>query len=85
VVAKRQGGAGRRGLKPAYRRQGLVRFKRRVRFKKLRQHGVGANLTAQTAGSNHGPWRVADSPAMHSAFPLACFDSLAPTRLSAGP
>ncbi len=55
-----------------------------VRFRKLRQLNVNANLAAQTAGSAHGPWRIADSPALHYAFPLACFDSLGLPRLLAG-
>jgi RNA-directed DNA polymerase len=53
----------------------------KVRFRKLRQHGVGANLAAQTAGSSHGPWRIADSPAMHYALPISYFDSLGVPRL----
>jgi len=53
----------------------------RVRFGKLRQHGVGANLAAPTAGSSHGPWRVANSPAMHYAFPIPYFDALGVPRL----
>ena len=32
-----------------------------VRLVKLRQRNVGAALAAQTAGSPHGPWRVANS------------------------
>jgi len=55
----------------------------RVRFRKLRQHGVGANLAAQTAGSSQGPWRVADSPAMHYALPIPYFDELGVPRLFA--
>ena len=56
----------------------------KVRFRKLRQHGVGANLTAQTAGSSHGPWRIADSPALHYALPIPYFDSLGLPRLFVG-
>jgi RNA-directed DNA polymerase len=47
-----------------------------VRFAQLRQRGVGRDLAAQTAGSAHGPWRLADSPALHIALPNAFFDSL---------
>ena len=54
------------------------------RYGKLRQHGVGKELAAQTAGSPHGPWRVANSPALSIALPLAYFDSLGLPRLSAG-
>ena len=33
-----------------------------VRFAELRKRGVGKDLAAQTAGSAHGPWRLANSP-----------------------
>ena len=35
-----------------------------VRFAELRKRGVGKDLAAQTAGSAHGPWRLANSPAL---------------------
>jgi RNA-directed DNA polymerase len=35
-----------------------------VRFAELRKRGVGQDLSAQTAGSAHGPWRMANSPAL---------------------
>jgi RNA-directed DNA polymerase len=54
------------------------------RYGKLRQHGVGQELAAQTAGSPHGPWRVANSPALSIALPLAYFDSLGLPRLFDG-
>ena len=54
------------------------------RYGKLRQRGVGKELAAQTAGSRHGPWRVANSPALSLALPLAYFDSLGLPRLSDG-
>jgi RNA-directed DNA polymerase len=54
------------------------------RYGKLRQHGVGKDLAAQTAGSPHGPWRVANSPALSTALPLAYFDSLGLPRLFDG-
>jgi RNA-directed DNA polymerase len=41
----------------------------KVRFAELRKRGVGKDLAAQTAGSSHGPWRVADSPGLHIALP----------------
>jgi RNA-directed DNA polymerase len=53
----------------------------KVRFRKLREHGVGGELVAQTAGSSHGPWRLANSPALTYAFPNAYFDSLGLPRL----
>jgi RNA-directed DNA polymerase len=57
----------------------------RVRFGKLSDHGVGKHLAAPTAGSAHGPWRIANSPALHHALPLAYFDSLGVPRLFVGP
>ena len=48
----------------------------RTRFKELRQRGVGKDLAAQTAGSAHGPSRLANSPALNLALPTAYFDSL---------
>jgi RNA-directed DNA polymerase len=56
----------------------------KVRFSKLCALGVSRNLAAQTAGSDHGPWRLAHSPAMQYAFPNAYFDSLGLPRLFAG-
>jgi len=52
-----------------------------ARFEKLRQRNIGAGLARQTAGSAHGPWRLADSPALQSALPIAYFDSLGLPRL----
>jgi RNA-directed DNA polymerase len=52
-----------------------------VRFTELRKRGVGKDLAAQTAGSAHGPWRLADSPGLHIALPNAFFDSLGIPRL----
>jgi RNA-directed DNA polymerase len=53
-----------------------------VRFAELRKRGVGTNLAAQTAGSAHGPWRLANSPALAVALPNAYFDSLGIPRLT---
>jgi len=53
-----------------------------VRFAELRKRGVGKDLAAQTAGSAHGPWRLADSPGLHIALPNAYFDSLGLPRLT---
>jgi RNA-directed DNA polymerase len=55
-----------------------------VRFAELRKRGVGKDLAAQTAGSAHGPWRLAASPALHLALPNAYFDSLGIPRLTGG-
>jgi RNA-directed DNA polymerase len=56
-----------------------------VRFAELRQRGVGKDLAAQTAGSAHGPWRLAKSPALNIALPNAYFDSLGIPRLTVLP
>jgi RNA-directed DNA polymerase len=56
----------------------------RVRYRRLCQRGVGSNLAAQTAGSAHGPWRLANSPAMKYAFQNAYFDSLGLPRMFTG-
>jgi RNA-directed DNA polymerase len=55
-----------------------------VRFAELRRRGVGLDLAAQTAGSAHGPWRLAASPALSFALPNAYFDSLGIPRLTGG-
>jgi RNA-directed DNA polymerase len=47
-----------------------------TRFAELRRRGVGRDLAAQTAGSPHGPWRLANSPALTIALPTAFFASL---------
>jgi RNA-directed DNA polymerase len=57
----------------------------KVRFAELRRRDVGADLAAQTAGSPHGPWRLADSLALSIALPNAYFDSLGIPRLTAKP
>ena len=52
-----------------------------VRFEKLRQRNIGADLARQTAGSSHGPWRLSDSPALQLALSVAYFDSFGLPRL----
>jgi RNA-directed DNA polymerase len=52
-----------------------------VRFAELRKRGVGKDLAAQTAGSAHGPWRLANSPALNFALSNAYFNSLGIPRL----
>jgi RNA-directed DNA polymerase len=54
----------------------------RVRFAELRKRGLGKDLAAQSAGSAHGPWRMANSPALAIALPNAYFDSLGIPRLT---
>jgi RNA-directed DNA polymerase len=48
----------------------------RTRFAELRRCGVGRDLAARTAGSPHGPWRLANSPALTIAMPMTFFRSL---------
>jgi RNA-directed DNA polymerase len=48
----------------------------RTRFAELRRCGVGRDLAAPTAGSPHGPWRLANSPALTIAMPNRFFASL---------
>jgi RNA-directed DNA polymerase len=48
----------------------------RTRYAELRRRGVGRDLAAQTAGSPHGPWRLAASPALHLALPTPAFRSI---------
>src|SRR5579864_3225530 len=55
-----------------------------VRFAELRKRGAGKDLAAQTAGSAHGPWRLANSPGLHFALPNAYFDSLGIPKLTGG-
>jgi RNA-directed DNA polymerase len=55
----------------------------RKRFAELRKRGVRKDLAAQTVGSPHGPWRLADSPALHLAFPIKFFDQQGLPRLVA--
>jgi RNA-directed DNA polymerase len=55
----------------------------RRRFAELRKRGVGKDLAAQTAGSAHGPWRLANSPALNIALPNAYFSALGLPRLAA--
>jgi RNA-directed DNA polymerase len=48
----------------------------RTRYRELRRRGVGRDLAAQTAGSPHGPWRLAASPALNMALSKLFFRSL---------
>src|ERR1700756_4577136 len=48
----------------------------RTRFRELRKRKVNKDLAAQTAGSPHGPWRIANSPALAIALPNAYFAKL---------
>jgi len=53
------------------------RWKRgKKRFAELRKRGINKDLSAQTAGSVHGPWRISRSPALSFAFPNAHFNTL---------
>jgi hypothetical protein len=52
-------------------------------MERMRKRGVGKDLAAQTAGSVHGPWPLANSPALALALPNAYFASLGiPPRLN---
>jgi hypothetical protein len=42
------------------------------------QTRVGPELAAKMAGSPHGSWHLANSPALAIALPNACFDSRSP-------
>jgi RNA-directed DNA polymerase len=53
-----------------------------VRYRKLRKRGVNPRLAATTAGSAHGPWRLALSQGLALALPNAYFDSLGIPRLT---
>lgn len=53
-----------------------------VRFAELVKRGVGKDLAAQTAGSAHGPWRLANSPALAIALPNVYFASLGLPQLA---
>ncbi|HEX9875197.1 MAG TPA: group II intron maturase-specific domain-containing protein, partial [Gammaproteobacteria bacterium] len=55
----------------------------RRRFAELRKRDIGQQLAAKTAGSSHGPWRLARSPALNYALPTAYFASLGLPRLTA--
>jgi RNA-directed DNA polymerase len=55
------------------------------RFAELRARKVGEDLAARTAGSPHGPWRIARSPALSVALPTAYFQSLGLPTLAARP
>jgi RNA-directed DNA polymerase len=53
-----------------------------VRYRELRKRGVDSALAAKTAGSAHGPWRLAMSPGLALALPNAYFDSLGIPKLT---
>jgi RNA-directed DNA polymerase len=57
----------------------------RRRYAELRRRGVRHDLAACTAGSAHGPWALANSPALSSALPNAAFASLGLPSLYARP
>jgi RNA-directed DNA polymerase len=56
----------------------------RRRFDELHRRGIERQLAANTAGSNHGPWRMGLSVALSSALSNAFFDSIGLPRLAAG-
>ena len=56
----------------------------RRRFAELHRWGVERQLAANTAGSNHGPWRMSVSKAVNAALSNAFFDSLGLPQLANG-
>ena len=56
-----------------------------VRFRELRRRGVSTSLAAKAAGSAHGPWRLAHSPALAVDLPNAYFALLGLPNLFDGP
>jgi RNA-directed DNA polymerase len=56
-----------------------------LRFTELTARGVDSALAAQTAGSVHGPWRLAESAGLHIALPNAYFVSLGIPSLFGSP
>jgi RNA-directed DNA polymerase len=64
-------------LRRRLRSVGWKQWKRgRKRFRELRKRNVDKDLAAQTASSPHGPWRIANSPALSTALPNAYFAAL---------
>jgi len=53
----------------------------RTRFAELRKRDIGRELAAKTAGSAHGPWHLANSPALAYSLPNAYFNSPGLPRL----
>jgi RNA-directed DNA polymerase len=53
----------------------------RHRYGELRRRGIGKDLAAQTAGSQHGSWHLSRSPALGIAYPTSYFDKLGLPRL----
>lgn len=56
----------------------------RVRLVALRKRGVGLALAARTARSAHGPWRLAQSPALTIALPKTYFAELGIPKFTGG-
>jgi len=56
----------------------------RTRFAELQKRGVGKDLAAKAAGSAHGPWQMANSPALAIALPNAYFVTLGIPPLAGG-
>jgi hypothetical protein len=54
-----------------------------ARFVELRRRASARDLTAQTAGSPHVPWRLANSRALSIALPNSFFGSLGLTSVAA--
>jgi len=54
-----------------------------ARVDELRRRGVGRTMAVRTAGSPHGPWRLAHNPAISTALPNRLFASLGLPSLAA--
>jgi RNA-directed DNA polymerase len=54
------------------------------RYAELRRLDVNPKLAARAAGSERGPWRISNIPALCYALPNAFFDSLGLPQLAAG-
>jgi hypothetical protein len=54
-----------------------------TRFAELQKRGVDKDLAAAAVGSAHGPWPLANSPALALALPNAYFASLGIPLLTA--
>jgi RNA-directed DNA polymerase len=65
-------------------RSAIWRQWKRGRYARLRQLGVPRVLATTTAASSHSCWRMANSPAMSLALPIAHFDALGLPRLFTG-
>ncbi len=69
----------RRRIRSAYWRQWKTG---RNRFKQLIKLGIRKDLSARTAGSGKGPWRISCSPALNIGMPNSYFEKLGIPKFS---